>query len=106
MKYEGPNLYQSKDMANVKVFADKQTTNGRTYKRMGQKLHPSDLSMRGHKDKTERVEFSMSTSTMIMQIFESLGIWIMSVNFFKTMIQISMMALREGFRRKKEQRRV
>ena len=31
MKYEGPNFYQSKDMANVKVFADKQTdkwTNG------------------------------------------------------------------------------
>ena len=27
MKYEGPNSYQSKDMANVKVFADK---NGQT----------------------------------------------------------------------------
>ena len=25
MKYEGPNSYQSKDMANVKVFADKRT---------------------------------------------------------------------------------
>ena len=24
-KYEGPNSYQSKDMANVNVFADKQT---------------------------------------------------------------------------------
>ena len=25
MKYEGPNAYQSKDMENVKVSADKQT---------------------------------------------------------------------------------
>ena len=25
MKYEGPKSYQSEDMANVKVFADKQT---------------------------------------------------------------------------------
>ena len=25
MKYEGPNSHQSKDMANVKVFADKET---------------------------------------------------------------------------------
>ena len=25
VKYEGPNSYQSKDLANVKVFADKQT---------------------------------------------------------------------------------
>ena len=25
VKYEGPKSYQSKDMANVKVFADKQT---------------------------------------------------------------------------------
>ena len=25
MKYEGPKSYQSIDMANVKVFADKQT---------------------------------------------------------------------------------
>ena len=25
MKYEGPKFYQSKDMANVKVCADKQT---------------------------------------------------------------------------------
>ena len=33
VKYEGPNSYQSKDMANVKVFTDKkkpdQQTNGR-----------------------------------------------------------------------------
>ena len=25
MKYEGPDSYQSKDMANVKVFVNKQT---------------------------------------------------------------------------------
>ena len=25
VKHKGPNSYQSKDMANVKVFADKQT---------------------------------------------------------------------------------
>ena len=37
------NFYQSKDMANVKVFADKQTD-----KRTGQKLYSPDLSMRGH----------------------------------------------------------
>ena len=33
VKYEGPNSYQSKDMANVEVFADKQTykrINGQT----------------------------------------------------------------------------
>ena len=34
MKYEGPNSYQTKDVANVKVFADKQMD-----KWMGQKLY-------------------------------------------------------------------
>ena len=49
VKYEGPNSYQSKDMASVKVFVDKRTdkwTNGRT----AQKLYAPDLSMRGHKN--------------------------------------------------------
>jgi hypothetical protein len=40
MKYESPITCHSKDMANVKVFADKQT---------GQKLYAPDLSIRGHK---------------------------------------------------------
>ena len=44
VKYEGPNSYQTKDMANVKVFADKETD-----KRTGQKLLASYLSMQGHK---------------------------------------------------------
>ena len=35
VKYEGPNSYQSKDMANVKVFADKETD-----KRTGQNYMP------------------------------------------------------------------
>jgi hypothetical protein len=40
MKYESPITCHSKDMANVKVFADRRT---------GQKLYAPDLSMRGHK---------------------------------------------------------
>jgi hypothetical protein len=40
MKYESPITYHSKDMANVKVFADRQT---------GQKLFAPNLSIRGHK---------------------------------------------------------
>ena len=48
VKYEGHNCYQSKDMANVKKFADKQT-DGRTDAQTGQKLFAPDLSMRGHK---------------------------------------------------------
>ena len=44
IKYEGPKSYQSKDMANVKVFADEQTN-----KRKGKKLYAPDLSMRGIK---------------------------------------------------------
>ena len=45
MKYEGPKCYQSKDMANVKVFADKQT-NART----SQKLYVPDLLMQVYKN--------------------------------------------------------
>ena len=30
MKYEGPNSYQSKDMANVKVFASNKGIDGQT----------------------------------------------------------------------------
>ena len=48
MKYEGHMSYQSKDMANVKVFTDKQNrqTNDQT---KGQKLYAPDLLMYGHK---------------------------------------------------------
>ena len=48
MKYEGPNSYQSNDMANVKVFTDKQTdkhTDGQTDK---PKTICHVVSMRGH----------------------------------------------------------
>jgi hypothetical protein len=45
MKYESPITYHSKDMANVKVFADKQTD-----RRTGQKLYVPDLSIQGHKN--------------------------------------------------------
>jgi hypothetical protein len=41
MKSESPIIYHSKDMANVKAFADRRT---------GQKLHAPDLSIRGHRD--------------------------------------------------------
>ena len=47
MKYEDLISHQSKDMANVKAFADKQTdklTDGQTDERTGQKLHAPDLS--------------------------------------------------------------
>jgi hypothetical protein len=44
MKYESPITYHSKDMANVKVFADRQTN-----RPTGQKLYAPDLSIRGHK---------------------------------------------------------
>jgi hypothetical protein len=45
MKYECPITYHSKDMANVKVFADRQTN-----RRTGQKLYAPDLSIWGHKN--------------------------------------------------------
>jgi hypothetical protein len=47
MKYESPITYQSKDMANVKVFADRQTNRW-----TGQKLYAPDLSLliKGHKN--------------------------------------------------------
>jgi hypothetical protein len=45
MKYESPITCHSKDMTNVKVFADRQT-DGRT----GQKLYAPDLSIQGHKN--------------------------------------------------------
>jgi hypothetical protein len=48
MKYESPITCYSKDMANVKVFADRQT-GGQTDRRTGQKLYAPDLSIRGHK---------------------------------------------------------
>jgi hypothetical protein len=46
MKYESPITYHSKDMANVKVFADRQTN-----RQTGQKLYAPDLSIREHKNK-------------------------------------------------------
>ena len=48
MKYESLITYHSKDMANVKVFADRQTDK-QTDRRTGQKLYAPDLSIRGHK---------------------------------------------------------
>jgi hypothetical protein len=44
MKYESPTTCHSKDMANVKVFADRQTDGP-----VGQKLYAPKLSIRGHK---------------------------------------------------------
>ena len=38
VKYEGPKSYQSKDMTNVKVFADKQT-DARTKGQMDQRTN-------------------------------------------------------------------
>jgi hypothetical protein len=49
MKYENPITYHSKDMVNVKVFADRQTDR-QTDRRTGQKLYALDLSIRGHKN--------------------------------------------------------
>ena len=49
VKYEGPNCYQSTDMANVNVFADKQTDKKTQGQTDSQKLYAPDLSMRGHK---------------------------------------------------------
>ena len=48
VKYEGPNSQHLKDMANVKVFVDKQTDN-QSDKQMGKKLCAPNLSIRGHK---------------------------------------------------------
>jgi hypothetical protein len=45
MKYESPITCHSRDMANVKVFADRQTN-----RQTGQKLYAPDLSIRGHKN--------------------------------------------------------
>jgi hypothetical protein len=44
MKYESPITYHSKDMANVKVFEDRQTN-----RQTGQKPYAPDLSIQGHK---------------------------------------------------------
>jgi hypothetical protein len=41
MKYQSPITCHSKDMANVKIFADKQIDG------TGQKLYAPDLSIRG-----------------------------------------------------------
>ena len=49
MKSEGPKSYQLKDMANVQVFADRQTDR-HTEKQTSQKLYAPDLSMWGHKN--------------------------------------------------------
>jgi hypothetical protein len=45
MKYESPITCHSKDMVNVKVFADRQTD---------QKLYAPDLSIRGHKKENRK----------------------------------------------------
>jgi hypothetical protein len=45
MKYESPITYHSKDMVNVKVFADKLTD-----RQTGQKLYAPNLSLQGHKN--------------------------------------------------------
>jgi hypothetical protein len=50
MKYVSHITYHSKDMVNVKVFADRQTDK-QTDRRTGQKLYAPDLSIRGHKKK-------------------------------------------------------
>jgi hypothetical protein len=44
MEYESPITCHSKDMTNVKVFADRQTD-----RQTGQKLYAPDFSIRGHK---------------------------------------------------------
>ena len=68
VKYEGPNSYQSKDMANVKVFAGKQTD-----KWTGQKLYAPDLSMQGHKNQITCIlryqTFMQLTSALLNQAF-------------------------------------
>jgi hypothetical protein len=45
MTYESRITYHSKDMANVKVFADRQTDKHTD----SQKLYAPDLLIRGHK---------------------------------------------------------
>jgi hypothetical protein len=49
MKYESPITCHSKDMADVKVFADRQIDK-QTDRRTGQKLYAPDLLIRGHKN--------------------------------------------------------
>jgi hypothetical protein len=53
MKYESPITYHSKDMANVKVFEDRQTN-----RRTGQKLFVLDLSIPGHENFHYRIKNS------------------------------------------------
>ena len=48
MKYEGPNTYQTRDMANVKVFANKETE-----KRTSQKRYAPIYRCRGIKKSFE-----------------------------------------------------
>jgi hypothetical protein len=45
MKYESPITYHLKDMANVKVFADRQTNRWTE-----QKLYAPGLLIRGHRN--------------------------------------------------------
>jgi hypothetical protein len=51
MKYESRITYHSKDMTNVKVFADRQTN-----RRTGQKLYAPDLSIQGYKRKKKKYQ--------------------------------------------------
>jgi hypothetical protein len=50
-------------MANVKVFADRQTN-----RRTGQKLYAPDLSIRGHKNifLFKKIEYSLASSRHIL----------------------------------------
>ena len=61
VKYEGRKSYQLKDMANVKVFADKQTD-----KQMGQQLYALDLSMQRHKNLSFPLLFSKISNMMTL----------------------------------------
>jgi hypothetical protein len=52
MKYESPITYHSKDMANVKVFADRQTDK-QTDRWTGQKLYAPSFLIRKKRAKEE-----------------------------------------------------
>ena len=62
MKYEGPEYYQSKDMANVSFCRQ---TNGRTGKQMGKKIYAPDLSMQGHENEMKEVALGQYSSTFV-----------------------------------------
>jgi hypothetical protein len=76
MKYESPITCHSKDIANVKVFADRQTDR-QTDRRTGQKLYAPDLSKRGHKKDNMQFHFQLYICEICIDVESTcIDVWV------------------------------